>query len=125
MLLEMIKAINERIQKGDVTQEVFEDDIFDQFEETLKDVRVEVVQKSDVDEHRWFGTQEIVFKLSITPSVQLDEFLYGEMEDEVLYVETCLVTQIYSEEMGIEDVCWSFNEFRIVYPKEKIVTVFE
>lgn len=111
-LLNMIEQINQYISDNKSHQQEWYDDIFYQFNELcLDDIKVKIVQKSEIDEHRWYGTQELVFEI--------------KLEDEVVYVKNRLVTQSYSEMQCLGDICWSLGKFKIVHPVEKTITVYE
>ena len=85
--------------------------IFSDFREYIEVCEVEIVQKSDVDKHRWYGTQEVVFKL--------------KNGDDVEFVSTRIVTQSYSEAQELNDIYWEYQEFEIVKPRKVITTIYD
>jgi len=72
---------------------------------------MKVVQYGEVDKHRHYELQELVFKL--------------ELYDDVEYVKTKLVTQIYSESGTLGDVNHLYPNFEIVYLKEVITVIYD
>ena len=117
-LRELFEKINEEIasEQGVIQKEWFDEFLyqFDEFNEFLnenKETIIESVEKSEVDEHRWYGTQFIVFKIS--------------NGDDVVYIGVRLVTQSYSEMQSIEDVYWGVNELKFMKPKTITTTIYE
>jgi hypothetical protein len=109
----MIHAANEFIKETQPTQgEWGEEFVFDFPCETIdENVEVSQVWESKVDEHRWYGLQDLVFKL--------------EYDGEVEYVKTTLVTQSYSEMQSLGDIYHSYPMFKIVHPKEVTTIIYE
>lgn len=116
MLNEMIEAINKEILDYKSVQMEGYDDIFDQFIEFIPDCSVRVVWKGEIDEHRWYGLQEIVWEIKKSR---------GEYLDEIIYVKNNVVTQSYSEAQSIYDIYHNFKEFKIVKPKEVTTIIYE
>ena len=86
----------------------------DDFMEVLPEAReakTKVVAKGEIDEHRWYGCQSLVFKVTL-----------GDSE---VFVKTFLVTQSYSEQQSISDIEWEYPQFTIVRPKQVETTVYE
>jgi hypothetical protein len=109
----MINAANEFITEASPTQRKwFEEFIFD-FPCEVIDENVEVIQvwQSTVDEHRWYGLQDLVFKL--------------EFEGEIAYIKNTFVTQSYSEMQSLDDICHYYPRFKIVHPKEVTTVIYE
>jgi hypothetical protein len=108
---QMIEETNKYIQyKQPIQNEWYEEVIFD-FETIHEDVECKIVWESKVDEHRWYGLQDVVIELK-----------HG---DDVEFIKTTLVTQSYSESQSLSDIYHSYPEFKIVHPKKVETIVYE
>ena len=108
---QMINEANEYIKQEKPIQLYWWEDIFCEFEQFEDFDEINIVYKSEIDEHRWYGFQDVVFEL--------------KLGDDIEYVETELVTQSYSESQGLRDICNSYNEFKIVHPKTVQTIIYE
>lgn len=110
-LKQMINEANEYIKKENPIQLYWDEDIFCDFGQFEDFDEINIVHKGEIDEHRWYGFQDVVFKLKIG--------------DDIEYVRTNIVTQSYSETQGLDDICSSYGEFEIVHPKTVQAIVYE
>ena len=108
---QMVEAANEYIEKEKPIQLHWFEEIFCDFDQFKTFEKTEIVYEGKIDEHRWFGFQDIVFKLKIG--------------DDVEYVKINIVTQSYSEMQGIEDISSGYEKFKIVHPKTVETIIYE
>lgn len=118
LLKELFEGINKEIskEKHEVTQTEWYDEFLYQFEDFAdfadnNKVNIKEVEKSEVDEHRWYGTQFIVWEI--------------ECNDEKVYIGARVVTQSYSEMQSIRDIDWRVNKLTFMQPKEVTTTIYE
>ena len=112
-LKDRIELLNKFIDENNPTQSEWGKDIIFDFSYDIfpEDTEIKIVYESKVDEHRWYGLQDMVFKL-----------LYN---DEIEYVKTTLVTQSYSATQSFGDINHKYSKFKIVYPKIIETTIYE
>jgi hypothetical protein len=112
-LIERIEATNRFIEDKKPTQSNWGEDIIFDFDYDLlpEATTIKTVYESEVDEHGWYGLQDIVFKLCL--------------DDDVEYVKTTLATRSYSEYRGLGDINHRYPKFKIVHPKTIETVVYE
>jgi hypothetical protein len=117
MLKKLFENIKEEISKQNgIYQTEWYSEFLYQFDEFVNfvdnnNVKVKEVYKSEVDEHRWYGTQFIVWEI--------------KHKDEIIYIGARVVTQSYSEMQSIKDICWSIDKLSFMKPKEITTIVYE
>ena len=110
-LIEMIGNINKEIREGNPIQRSGVDEIFYDFKSFVQKCKFEIVQKGDINEHRWYGLQDVVYNLTYL--------------DDSIYVQNTVITQVYSEQSSFEDIYHNYKEFLIVHPKEVTTIIYE
>lgn len=109
-----IDKINDYIEKERPIQEYWDEEFFYQFKDIcplLVEATITPVHYSHVNEHRWYGLQDIVYKIEYN----------GDME----YVKVEAVTQSYSELQDLTDIYHVHSIFQIVHPKEVKTIIYE
>lgn len=111
---DIINQFNKVIEEKSLHQGNWHDEFIYDFEDYIDypdELKATQMWESKVDEHRWFGLQEIVFELSLGEDIE--------------YVKVNLVTQSYSEMQSLGDIYHTYSPLKIVYPKEVKTIVYE
>jgi hypothetical protein len=112
-LKEIIEKANQWIKENNPTQGNWDEEFIFDFPIEILPENMEITKKyeSKVDEHRWYGLQDIVFEF--------------KLNEEIEYVKTTLVTQSYSEMQSLGDIYHCYPLFKIVKPKVVETIIYE